>query len=513
MKKFFIGIIMLLLVTMTDFNLVSAAQGFKDVSDTHWAKGQIEYLAEEGIVAGYPDGRFGVQDNVTRLQAAAMIVRALNLDTNNRPNPNFADVEEGDYGYGIVSAIADEGVIVGIEGEFRPKEPLTRAQMASILVRAFNLEGTSDYNFVDVAETNWASKAIKTLFNHRITAGYSDNTFRPNHAITRTEFSALLAKVLNPKFKEPLTCSVPNNTKKHIVNVAVTTLWAEPNTARAIDAPVVSKPVNLAKWSNQLSYQQKLWTLGKIDSQALYGQEVTILGTKGNWHKIAVKDQSMPNSKNGYIGWVPKSHITEYYPNFEDCNIAIVTSQNAQLYNDKETSSSYLEVSFNTILPVINSSEKWVQVKTPEHTTKYLKKQDVKIVDDFNAISKPSQQDLVTTAKKFLNLPYMWGGTSGYGFDCSGYTHSIYKQHGILIPRDSSVQAKNGLAVAKSDLQPGDLLFYSYNKGKGAVHHVSMYIGNGQMIHAPKYSKSVEIISINQEPYKSEFSGARRYLK
>jgi cell wall-associated NlpC family hydrolase len=112
----------------------------------------------------------------------------------------------------------------------------------------------------------------------------------------------------------------------------------------------------------------------------------------------------------------------------------------------------------------------------------------------------------------FLGLPYLWAGNSAYGFDCSGFTYTIYKYYGILLPRDATDQIHKGTFIYKSQLQPGDLLFFATNKGKGNIHHVSMYVGNGKMIQAPRAGKSIEIISINTSPYKEEYAGARRYL-
>lgn len=99
----------------------------------------------------------------------------------------------------------------------------------------------------------------------------------------------------------------------------------------------------------------------------------------------------------------------------------------------------------------------------------------------------------MNTGKKFLGLHYLWAGMSGFGFDCSGFTFTIYQSHGITIPRDSSVQAQYGQSVPLNELQPGDLLFFAYDEGKGKVHHVAMYAGNGMMIHSPNSKKNVEI--------------------
>ena len=119
---------------------------------------------------------------------------------------------------------------------------------------------------------------------------------------------------------------------------------------------------------------------------------------------------------------------------------------------------------------------------------------------------------IVDSAKRYVGLPYVWAGASAYGFDCSGLLYSVYKNHGIIIPRDSFVQATHGKAVSRSQLQPGDLMFFAHNGGKGKVYHVSMYVGDGKMIHAPNSSRSIEIISIETALYKKNYSGARRYL-
>ena len=144
---------------------------------------------------------------------------------------------------------------------------------------------------------------------------------------------------------------------------------------------------------------------------------------------------------------------------------------------------------------------------------KYIRQKDVKVYKDFASIPKPSRQELVDSAKQYIGLPYLWAGVSAYGFDCSGLMYSVYKNHGILIPRDSSVQATHGTAVNRKDLQPGDLIFFAHNKGKGKVYHVSMYVGGGKMIHAPNSSKKVEIINMDTGTYKTNYAGARRYLK
>ena len=116
---------------------------------------------------------------------------------------------------------------------------------------------------------------------------------------------------------------------------------------------------------------------------------------------------------------------------------------------------------------------------------------------------------LVELAKSKLGCKYVWGATGPNTFDCSGLTSWCYKQLGIAIPRTSLAQSKSGKAVSKSELQPGDLLFWKTTSAE--VGHVGMYVGNGQFIHAPNKSKPVKYDSLSSSYYSSRYVRARRY--
>ncbi len=102
-----------LLVMFTTLGTVSAAPLFKDVDDTYGAKAELDFLAERGIIFADPAQNFGVNEEITRLEASAMIIRALGLETVDRPDPNFTDVTPEDEGYDIIATITDEGIVNG----------------------------------------------------------------------------------------------------------------------------------------------------------------------------------------------------------------------------------------------------------------------------------------------------------------------------------------------------------------------------------------------------------------
>ncbi|UFU01435.1 NlpC/P60 family protein [Radiobacillus kanasensis] len=301
------------------------------------------------------------------------------------------------------------------------------------------------------------------------------------------------------------------------IDVAVATLWSSPEDIReGLDEPALGNPVDMWQWTRSMSVEQKRDLVGRLQTQGLYGQEVTILEEQGDWARVAVHGQPTPKNELGYPAWMPKDQLTyekKFAQQKNKKSFALVTSPTTWLYNDHKFEAKFKEISFNTRLPVITQRHGATLVATPSDGNKWIDSEAVSVYGSNQDIPNPTGADLVQTGKKFLGLPYLWAGASGFGFDCSGFTHTIYKAHGITIPRDSSVQATHGKPVAKENLQKGDLLFFAYNEGKGSVHHVGMYIGNGKMIHAPNSSSTVEIIEVfESEYYSSEFAGSRRYI-
>lgn len=103
---------------------------------------------------------------------------------------------------------------------------------------------------------------------------------------------------------------------------------------------------------------------------------------------------------------------------------------------------------------------------------------------------------LIARAKEFVGTPYKWGGTSPLGFDCSGFTQFLYRELGINLPRVSYQQGNSGTRVAIKDLKPGDMVFWDTSSRNNGADHVAIYIGNGQVIHAPKPGDRVKISNL-----------------
>ena len=123
--------------------------------------------------------------------------------------------------------------------------------------------------------------------------------------------------------------------------------------------------------------------------------------------------------------------------------------------------------------------------------------------------SSSNGSSIVATAKKYLGYKYTYGGSSpSTGFDCSGFTSYVFKQHGISLNRTAAGQYSNGVAISRANLQPGDLVMF----GKSGINHVAIYIGGGQIIHASTPSTGVRIDSLSTGYYNNNYVGARRVL-
>ncbi len=117
--------------------------------------------------------------------------------------------------------------------------------------------------------------------------------------------------------------------------------------------------------------------------------------------------------------------------------------------------------------------------------------------------------DIVNTAKKYLGVPYIFGGSSTSGFDCSGFTQFVYRQFGISIPRTSTAQASAGTQISRANLQPGDLVIFS-DTYKSGPSHTGIYLRGNQFIHSSSSGKGVIISSLGTAYYNSRFSYGRR---
>lgn len=152
------------------------------------------------------------------------------------------------------------------------------------------------------------------------------------------------------------------------------------------------------------------------------------------------------------------------------------------------------------------TSESYEQESEPESSESYESESSGNASSSYSA-----GEAIVAKAKEYLGVPYVWGGSSPSGFDCSGFTQYVMRACGYSIYRTATDQLENGYAVSYSDLQPGDLVFFerTYNTDAPAS-HVGIYVGGGEFIHAG--GSYVKISSLSSDYYASRYVGARRIV-
>jgi hypothetical protein len=200
--KIFI-VFLLFFITIAEPSTMYAEQsGFSDVPKNHWAYHEINALSEKKIISGYPNKTFRPSEKITRAQMAVFIGRATKLNPI-KDLEKFIDVKKTHPYYKEITLIQRAGIIEGKDGYYKPNQYITRAEMANILMLAFNLKKTSFEYFKDLDEKHWAYESVQSLYSNGIIAT-SNGYFRPNEELTRAQFVVFMYRTLMlPKFNLP----------------------------------------------------------------------------------------------------------------------------------------------------------------------------------------------------------------------------------------------------------------------------------------------------------------------
>jgi len=244
-----------------------------------------------------------------------------------------------------------------------------------------------------------------------------------------------------------------------------------------------------------------------VVSQAIYGSNVKLLVERGEWSRIQTDDH--------YRGWIASRYLRLilHGDGYATSGKTVqVESLFANIYRETDVTrhKPVVTIPFESRLEVIaegtGDDEGWLKVRLPDMRAEWVQASDV--VSDPKPLTIPESIEL---AKRFLGFPYLWGGRSSFGFDCSGFTQMLVRSRGIIMPRDADLQAawSGVIAVDRKDLQPGDLLFF----GSSARHitHTGMYIGDGQFIHDTIHGHPiVQISRLDDQPWTRILVACRR---
>lgn len=202
----------------------------------------------------------------------------------------------------------------------------------------------------------------------------------------------------------------------------------------------------------------------KVVSQALFGEEVLVGEQRGEWASITTPD--------GYTGWTLSACLITRPPYPKEIEVSRLS---AHIYHVADTEyGPLMTLPFGSQLEVLDQADpRWIHIRLIDGKEAFIQKGDV----------VPEKHDLLSLSKKFLGLPYTWGGRSSFGYDCSGFVQMLYHRFGIQLPRDARQQILDPRCkpIALETIAPGDLIFFG--RSEQEIKHVGMSLGNDLFIH------------------------------
>jgi len=255
---------------------------------------------------------------------------------------------------------------------------------------------------------------------------------------------------------------------------------------------------------------------GELATQATMGMPLRILKKEGDWHLVQTPDR--------YISWMQGSFVPmnqHEYGTWQAKDKLIFTDIYGHAYAQPSQNDSIIsDLVAGNVMELVGKSGNSYAIRLPDGRSGFVRQSSSAPFEEWVSKAEATENTLVNTAYHLMGVPYLWGGTSTKGVDCSGFTKTVYFMNGQILPRDASQQVHAGELVDEEknfeQLRPGDLLFFgrpATDSTQERVTHVGMWIGNDQFIHSTGLEARVKVSSINPESEYYDPFNLNRYLR
>ena len=259
----------------------------------------------------------------------------------------------------------------------------------------------------------------------------------------------------------------------------------------------------------------------ELATQAILGTGLKVLKIEGDFYRVQTPDQ--------YISWVDHGGVQlmtqEEYDSWSTAPKMIYLKTSGHVYASKDNElQTQGDLVLGSLLKLTGKDQKYFEVAYPDGRIGYVRRDEAEVYLDWLDELNPSPDGLELYARSLLGSPYLWGGTSSKGMDCSGFTKTAFRMNGLIIPRDASQQINAGKDIdpelSFESLTKGDLMFFgkkATDSTRQRVTHVAIWLGNnrGEFIHSSGRVKigSIDSESPNYDAFNTgRYLGSRRYL-
>lgn len=357
--------------------------------------------------------------------------------------------------------------------------------------------------------TDTDSVAVAQAYNYGIVQGTDDNTFTPDRLVTREEMAKMLVSTLTASevvfniadgadtsyvdsFSDgddvsAWAMSSVNTALNYELMTGVTDTTLEPLTATSREQAIVSVNRSYSKFGSPTYSADSMPEI------------------------ILPEDGAEISTESFDVAWTAPSSAVSYHVIIKNSSAKAVLLKDVDSNSITVTSSALPNGDYSITVGAVLADGSEVYSLPVDFTYSYAKNETAATVTASSySSSNPTIQSVIDTAESFLGLPYVWGGTTPSGFDCSGFVQYVYGQNGYSLTRTTYTQWDNdGTYVSKSDLQPGDLVYFGSG---GSPTHVGLYVGDGMMIHSPRTGDVVKFSTIESGYYADCYMGAKRIV-